>query len=186
MQESLEAVGLLVRTQIIWAKNNFAIGRGHYHVKHEPCWYAVKKSGSGHWAGDRSQTTLWQIDKPLKSETGHSTQKPVECMHRPIENNSSAGQAVYSSELDPGRPMPTAGGERLIQDVNVGEIGQTAWGRSREDLLPRIDRWTRGGGVGPGIGCKVRTSIVSRAVRALADGTGGDEAILCEHERIAL
>lgn len=39
--------------------------------------------------------TLWQIDKPRKSETGHSTQKPVECMKRPIENNSSPGQAVY-------------------------------------------------------------------------------------------
>jgi DNA modification methylase len=29
------------------------------------------------------------------SETGHGTQKPVECMRRPIENNSSPGQAVY-------------------------------------------------------------------------------------------
>jgi DNA modification methylase len=38
---------------------------------------------------------LWKIDKPQKSETGHSTQKPVECMKRPIENNSSPGQAVY-------------------------------------------------------------------------------------------
>jgi DNA modification methylase len=42
-----------------------------------------------------------QADDPLadteaaKSETGHSTQKPVECMKRPIENNSSPGQAVY-------------------------------------------------------------------------------------------
>ena len=35
-----------------------------------------------------SKSTLWQIDKPQKSETGHSTQKPVECMKRPIENNS--------------------------------------------------------------------------------------------------
>ena len=26
---------------------------------------------------------------------GHGTQKPVECMRRPIENNSSPGQAVY-------------------------------------------------------------------------------------------
>lgn len=26
---------------------------------------------------------------------GHGTQKPVECMKRPIENNSSPGQAVY-------------------------------------------------------------------------------------------
>jgi DNA modification methylase len=38
---------------------------------------------------------LWQIDKNLKSETGHGTQKPVECMRRPIENNASPGQAVY-------------------------------------------------------------------------------------------
>ncbi|NDC59259.1 MAG: site-specific DNA-methyltransferase, partial [Alphaproteobacteria bacterium] len=43
----------------------------------------------------RKQSTLWQIEKPKKSETGHSTQKPVECMKRPIENNSSPGQAVY-------------------------------------------------------------------------------------------
>jgi DNA modification methylase len=58
------------------------------------CWYAVRKGGTGHWAGDRKQTTVWSIPH-LKSETGHGTQKPVECMRRPIENNSSPGQAVY-------------------------------------------------------------------------------------------
>lgn len=83
-----------LRALIIWAKNNMVIGRGHYHSQHEPCWYAVKKKRTGHWQGDRKQKTLWHIDKPLKSETGHSTQKPVECMLRPIENNSSIGQAV--------------------------------------------------------------------------------------------
>ena len=93
--DSLVASGFAIRSQIIWAKNHLAISRGHYHWMHEPCWYAVRKSGSGHWSGDRKQTTLWQIDKPRKSETGHSTQKPVECMKRPIENNSSPGQAVY-------------------------------------------------------------------------------------------
>jgi len=92
---SLEAAGFSVRMQIIWAKSHFPIGRGNYHVQHEPCWYAVRKGGIAHWAGDRKQTTLWQIPKPAKSETGHSTQKPVECMKRPIENNSSPGQAVY-------------------------------------------------------------------------------------------
>ena len=80
VQLSIEKCDFAIRCQIIWAKNNFAIGRGDYHWKHEPCWYAVKKGSKGNWAGDRSQTTLWQIDKPLKSETGHSTQKPVECM----------------------------------------------------------------------------------------------------------
>ena len=29
------------------------------------------------------------------ADSEHSTQKPVECMKRPIENNSSPGQAVY-------------------------------------------------------------------------------------------
>jgi DNA modification methylase len=92
---SLEACGLDIRAQIIWAKNNMVIGRGDYHPKHEPCWYAVRKNRKGHYRGGRKQTTVWNIDKPMKSETGHSTQKPVECMKRPIENNSSPGQAIY-------------------------------------------------------------------------------------------
>lgn len=95
VHDSLIASAMEVRQQIIWAKSDFAIGRGHYHYQHEVCWYAVKKGATGHWNGDRKQTTLWQIPKPAKSETGHGTQKPVECMKRPIENNSSPGQAVY-------------------------------------------------------------------------------------------
>jgi DNA modification methylase len=90
--ESLVDSGFEIRSQIIWVKSSFAIGRGHYHWQHEPCWYAVRNTG--HWHGNRSQSTVWKIDKQ-KSETGHSTQKPVECMKRPIENNSSPGQAVY-------------------------------------------------------------------------------------------
>jgi len=92
---SLEANGFKGRSLIIWAKSHFAIGRGDYHPMHEPCWYLVREGKKGHYCGDRKQTTLWQIPKPQKSETGHSTQKPVECMKRPIENNSSPGQAVY-------------------------------------------------------------------------------------------
>lgn len=93
--ESLISCDLLIRAQIIWSKNQFVIGRGDYHPQHEPCWYAVRKSKPGHYDGGRKQSTIWEIDKPRKSETGHSTQKPVECMKRPIENNSSPGQAVY-------------------------------------------------------------------------------------------
>jgi DNA modification methylase len=92
--EHLRECGFELRNLVVWAKPRLIISRGHYHSQHETCWYAVKKGGTGHWSGDRSQTTLWQIDH-RKSETGHSTQKPVECMKRPIENNSSPGQAVY-------------------------------------------------------------------------------------------
>ena len=95
VHDSIIAATMEVRQQIIWAKSQFAIGRGNYHYQHEVCWYAVRKGAKAHWNGDRKQSTLWQIEKPRKSETGHSTQKPVECMKRPIENNSSPGQAVY-------------------------------------------------------------------------------------------
>lgn len=93
--ESLEACDFKMRAQIIWDKQRIVMSRGHYHFQHEPCWYAVRTGQTGNWNGDRKQSTVWAIPKPQKSETGHSTQKPVECMKRPIENNSSAGQAVY-------------------------------------------------------------------------------------------
>ncbi|MGG5823766.1 site-specific DNA-methyltransferase [Falsiroseomonas sp. HW251] len=94
--ESLVACGFDIRAQIIWAKDRLVLGRGHYHWQHEPCWYAVRDGAKGHWSGDRTQTTLWQIaNRGQDAETVHGTQKPVECMRRPIENNSSPGQAVY-------------------------------------------------------------------------------------------
>lgn len=94
VQASLERTGFVMRSQIIWAKSVFVIGHGDYHWQHEPCWYAVRKGAKGNWRGGRKQSTLWNIDH-RKSETGHSTQKPVECMKRPIENNSAPGDAIY-------------------------------------------------------------------------------------------
>lgn len=116
--ESLTAAGFKLRSQIVWSKNNFAIGRGDYHWQHEPCWYAVR--GTGHWAGDRKQSTVWQIPKPQKSETGHGTQKPVECMKRPIENNSSPGQAVY--EPFSGSGTTIIAGEMTGRSVHAVEL----------------------------------------------------------------
>jgi DNA modification methylase len=92
--DSLVAAGFTIRTQIIWDKTRLVIGRGDYHWQHEPAWHCVRKGRTGHWAGDRKQTTIWSIPH-RKSDSGHGTQKPVECMKRPIENNSSPGQAVY-------------------------------------------------------------------------------------------
>jgi DNA modification methylase len=87
--------GFKLRNLIVWGKSALVVGRGNYHSQHETCWYAVREKATGHWAGDRKQSTLWDIAKPKKSETGHSTQKPVECMRRPMENNSVPGNAVY-------------------------------------------------------------------------------------------
>lgn len=93
VQVSLEACEFEIRSQIVWSKTSFAVGRGHYHWQHETCLYGVR--GNGHWAGDRKQSTVWPIEALKKSDTGHGTQKPVECMARPIRNNSKVGDHVY-------------------------------------------------------------------------------------------
>jgi len=102
--ESLTACGFEIRSQIIWAKPHFVISRGHYHVQHEPCWYAVRESCSANWQGDRRQSTLWLIGnglaqagsrQPENELTGHGTQKPVECMRRPILHHTRSGDAVF-------------------------------------------------------------------------------------------
>ncbi len=92
--ESLVASGFDIRSQIIWAKERLVLSRGHYHWQHEPCWYAVRNKGN--WSGDRKQSTLWTIpNRDQDAQTVHGTQKPVECMRRPMLNNSSPGQAIY-------------------------------------------------------------------------------------------
>jgi DNA modification methylase len=107
VERDLLACGFLIRAQIIWAKNRPILSRAGYHWQHEPCWYAVKKDAIGHWCGDRKQTTLWQIDVQ-NAETSHGTQKPVECMKRPIENNSAAGDAVYDPFVGSGTTIIAA------------------------------------------------------------------------------
>jgi DNA modification methylase len=105
--ESLVRQGFSIRAQIVWAKERLVIGRGDYHWQHEPCWYAVRTKG--HWTGDRKQTTLWTIPSGNQdAETPHGTQKPVECMRRPMQNNSSPGQAVYDPFLGSGTTLIAA------------------------------------------------------------------------------
>jgi DNA modification methylase len=104
---SLEAVGFERRSQIIWDKTRLLISRGHYHWRHEPCWYVVRKGCGAHWQGARDQATVWPIEH-RKSETGHSTQKPVECMRRPMLNNSAPGDALYDPFLGSGTSVIAA------------------------------------------------------------------------------
>ncbi|HEX8913559.1 MAG TPA: DNA modification methylase [Humisphaera sp.] len=93
---NLEACGFEVRAQIIWKKSRFAISRGAYHWQHEPAWYAVREGGSAKWCGDRKQSTIWEIDsRDQDATTVHGTQKPVECMERPVRNHGGPGDDVF-------------------------------------------------------------------------------------------
>ena len=120
---SLEVCGFVIRNQIIWAKDRHSFGRGDYHSQHEPCWYAVRKGRKGHYCGGRKQSTVWDIDRNKINETGHSTQKPVECMKRPIENNSSPGQAVY--EPFSGSGTTIIAGEMTGRAIHAIELNPT-------------------------------------------------------------
>lgn len=103
---ALQDSGFTLRMQIIWAKSNFPIGRGDYHVRHEPCWYAVRTGKASRRTDDRTQTTLWEINLDKNVEGGHSTQKPVECMARAIRNHEMAD--VYDPFLGSGTTMVAA------------------------------------------------------------------------------
>ena len=83
----LQESGYNIRAQMIWRKPRLVISRGNYHWQHEPCWYAVRKGARSGWIGDRKQSTIWDIAWDKNVEGGHSTQKPVECMERPIRNH---------------------------------------------------------------------------------------------------
>jgi DNA modification methylase len=111
----LAACGLLLRTQIVWAKQHFTLGRGDYHWQHETCWYAVRDGKASHWRGDRTQATVWEIannnpfGNPQREQSwGHGTQKPVECMRRPIANNSRPGEFIYDPFLGSGTSLIAA------------------------------------------------------------------------------
>jgi DNA modification methylase len=107
VEKSLVQTGFAIRAQIVWAKERLVIGRGDYQWMHEPCWYAVRKKGN--WTGDRKQTTLWSIPSGNQdTDTVHGTQKPVECMRRPMLNNSSPGDAVYDPFLGSGTTLIAA------------------------------------------------------------------------------
>jgi len=111
--KSLHENDFEIKNQIIWAKQHFALSRGDYHWQHEPCWYAVKKGHKHNWQGSRKESTLWEISnqnafgnsKQEDERTNHSTQKPLECMARPIRNNSAEGEGVYDPFVGSGTTL---------------------------------------------------------------------------------
>ncbi|MCW5982454.1 MAG: site-specific DNA-methyltransferase [Bryobacteraceae bacterium] len=130
VQQSIEACRFEIRSQIIWAKERFALSRGNYHWQHEPCWYAVRNNA--HWNGDRSQSTLWKISAREDDGHGHGTQKPVECMRRPMLNNSRPGQVVYDPFLGSGTSIIAAETIKRIcygLEINAGycDIALRRW-----------------------------------------------------------
>jgi DNA modification methylase len=99
---ALESVGWRLHQELVWVKNTPVLGHSDYHYSHEPILYGFTpgpgRPGRGRhrgsrWAGDNSQTSVFFVDRPARSEE-HPTMKPVQLIVRQLANSSRHGDAV--------------------------------------------------------------------------------------------
>lgn len=85
--------GFLLKQCIIWVKQSMVMGRQDYQWQHEPILYGWKDGASHYFVDDRTQTTVWNIDRPSRNEE-HPTMKPIELCEKAIKNSSKVDNIV--------------------------------------------------------------------------------------------
>jgi len=91
---ALGDAGLTAHQTLVWVKDRFVLGHADYHARHETVIYGWRDGRAHHFVKDRTQDTVWEIDRPARSAV-HPTMKPVELVARAIRNSSKPGQLVY-------------------------------------------------------------------------------------------
>jgi DNA modification methylase len=148
----LEETDFELRAQIIWVKQHFALSRGDYHWQHEPAWYAVRRGATSHWQGDRTQSTVWTVPNlnPMggtrtdeNAPTGHSTQKPIRLFEIPIQNHTTAADAVYDPFVGSGTTIMAAektGRAAFAMDLDPKyvQVAVTRWERATGQQASRL------------------------------------------------
>jgi DNA modification methylase len=112
----LRRAGWTYKACLVWVKNQFVIGAGDYHWQHESILYAWKEDGAHYFTDDRTQTSIFEVDKPHVSDL-HPTTKPVELVARMIANSSRAGEIIYDPFLGSGSTL-----------VAAHQLGRVAYG----------------------------------------------------------
>ena len=112
-RKAFKDAGFHLANVCIWAKQSLVLGRSDYQWQHEPILYGWKPTGKHRWYADRKQTTIWNFDRPTKSEL-HPTMKPVPLLAYPIKNSSVTNCIV----LDPFG----GSGSTLIACEQIGRI----------------------------------------------------------------
>lgn len=85
-------VGWVLSEKLVWVKNSLILGRFDYQMRHEPCLYGWKE-GTHLWASDRKQTTVIEMDRPVRNGI-HPTMKPVGLFDYQIKNNTRESDVV--------------------------------------------------------------------------------------------
>jgi DNA modification methylase len=149
VESSLTSSGFALRSQIIWAKDRLALSRGDYHWQHEPCWYAVRHGAASQRTDDRTPTTLWTIPAREDNGHGHATQKPVECMRRPMQHH--AIPEIYE---------PFAGSGTTL--IAAEQLGRRCFAMELEPQYVQvaIDRWEQfSGATATKVGAAIRNDV---------------------------
>ena len=92
-RRAFEDAGFYLSGVCQWVKQSLVLGRSPYHWKNEPCLFGWKKKGKHKWYAGRSETTIWEFDKPSKNKL-HSTMKPIPLMAYPIKNSTAVNAIV--------------------------------------------------------------------------------------------
>lgn len=98
--QALLGAGWHYSQELIWVKDVMVLGRTDYHYRHEGILFGYA-SGSGvrrgrgeGWHGDNSQTSVFEVPKPSRSEQ-HPTMKPVELITAMLRNSCPPRGLVY-------------------------------------------------------------------------------------------
>jgi DNA modification methylase len=89
--QSLERVGLKVRSLIIWNKGNHTLSNSDYMSKYEPIFYGWVNDHK--FYGGNNGMDIWDIKRTQKNDL-HPTMKPLELVAKAIEDGSAKGQSV--------------------------------------------------------------------------------------------
>jgi len=98
---------------VIWNKQQFVMTRKDYHYKHEPILYGWKEGEAHPWYTDRKQTSVWNFDRPFKSQL-HPTTKPLELVTYAVTNSSKGDDIIMDLFL--------GSGSTLIASEKTGRI----------------------------------------------------------------
>jgi len=97
----------ILRQIMVWAKNSMVIGHSEYHYRHEHILFGWIKGGTRHKNSDRTRTTLWEYDRPSKSDE-HPTMKPVALWCQAVRDGSINGETVYDPFIGSGTTIIAA------------------------------------------------------------------------------
>lgn len=92
-RKAYREAGLKLAECIIWVKDKFVMGRQDYHWRHEPILYGWKEGKAHYFVDDRTQDTVWEIQKPQRNAE-HPTMKPIPLCARAIKNSSRPKELV--------------------------------------------------------------------------------------------